>query len=222
MPFQAPIVSFQTVIDTQFGEEVSSSFSRDKRDAIFDAAAKIFAQNGFHKAETQKIADLAGVSNGTVFRYFVSKEYLFWALSIWIGEMLEKRTQPIVDSNADCITKLRQMAATWCEFYSERPDFVDVAIRQRTMIAGTVPDDFFEYTKKQFFLPFYNIVQAGVERREIFVDDIRIGAFTICETIHSATMTQIYARGLVTLEQHMHNMLEPHLEHLARTKPITK
>ncbi|MGL6196354.1 MAG: TetR/AcrR family transcriptional regulator [Thermoguttaceae bacterium] len=146
--------SFQTIIDNHFGEQPSASFKRGKRDAIFCAAAKLFAQYGFYKTETQKIADLAGVSNGTIFRYFESKDYLFWAVTIWIGEMLEKRTQPIVHSDANCIAKIRQIAAIWCEFFNEKPEFVGVFVTQRSMYTGGVPPEFFECTKKQYFMPF--------------------------------------------------------------------
>ena len=44
--------------------------SPDKDEKILDAATRVFAQYGFHQADTQTIADLAQVGKGTVIRYF--------------------------------------------------------------------------------------------------------------------------------------------------------
>jgi AcrR family transcriptional regulator len=47
-----------------------------RRAQILDAAAKVFAEKGFHRATTKEIADTADVSEGTIYNYFGSKEDL--------------------------------------------------------------------------------------------------------------------------------------------------
>jgi AcrR family transcriptional regulator len=49
--------------------------SEDKRNAILDAATKVFAEQGIN-APTAKIARAAGVAEGTLFTYFDSKDTL--------------------------------------------------------------------------------------------------------------------------------------------------
>ncbi len=44
-----------------------------RRNQILDAAAKIFAEKGFHRATTKEIAQAAGVSEGTIYNYFANK-----------------------------------------------------------------------------------------------------------------------------------------------------
>lgn len=51
----------------------------ERREKIIDAAAQLFAHQGFHGTNTREIAQVAGVSENTVFRNFDSKEALFWA-----------------------------------------------------------------------------------------------------------------------------------------------
>ncbi len=48
----------------------------DKRKKILDAALKLFTEFGFHGTPTSKIAQEAGVANGTLFHHFRSKEEL--------------------------------------------------------------------------------------------------------------------------------------------------
>lgn len=52
----------------------------DKRSAILRAAMELIAENGFHGSPTSIIADRAGVSVGTIYRYFKSKDDLIHAL----------------------------------------------------------------------------------------------------------------------------------------------
>lgn len=48
-----------------------------KRDAILDAAAEVFAAQGFDVASMDHIADVSGASKRTVYNHFASKEVLF-------------------------------------------------------------------------------------------------------------------------------------------------
>lgn len=46
---------------------------------IIDAAAQSFSRQGFHGTSTREIARLADVNEATLFRYFETKERLFWS-----------------------------------------------------------------------------------------------------------------------------------------------
>lgn len=60
----------------------------DKRKLILDAALKLFVGQGFHATPTGKIAEEAGVANGTLFHYFTTKDELVVALYIDIKQRL--------------------------------------------------------------------------------------------------------------------------------------
>jgi AcrR family transcriptional regulator len=50
--------------------------AQDKKDAILRASLKLFTERGFHGTPTAMISKEAGVSTGTLFRYFPTKEDL--------------------------------------------------------------------------------------------------------------------------------------------------
>lgn len=52
----------------------------DKKTQIFEAALKLFVEFGFHGTPTSKIAQEAGVANGTLFHYFPTKDDLIITL----------------------------------------------------------------------------------------------------------------------------------------------
>lgn len=60
----------------------------DKQELILQAALKLFVEFGFHGTPTSKIAKEAGVSNGTLFHYFKTKDELVVALYVHIKTKL--------------------------------------------------------------------------------------------------------------------------------------
>jgi AcrR family transcriptional regulator len=54
--------------------------SEDKRNAILDAATRVFAERGLTAAPTSEISKEAGVAEGTLFTYFKTKDDLMNAL----------------------------------------------------------------------------------------------------------------------------------------------
>ncbi len=60
----------------------------DKQEQILKAALKLFVEFGFHGTPTSRIAKEAGVSNGTLFHYFKTKDELVVALYIYIKSNL--------------------------------------------------------------------------------------------------------------------------------------
>lgn len=63
-----------------------SSLSRRERqlaarsDQILDAAAKLFAERGFHRTTTRDIAEAADVAEGTLYNYFANKDDLLLSM----------------------------------------------------------------------------------------------------------------------------------------------
>jgi AcrR family transcriptional regulator len=58
----------------------------NKKESIFNAALKLFVENGFHGTATAKIAQEAGVGTGTLFTYFKTKDDLIVSLYIAVKE----------------------------------------------------------------------------------------------------------------------------------------
>jgi AcrR family transcriptional regulator len=57
-------------------DPIRQQLIRARHNQILDAAAKVFAEKGFHRATTREIARTAGVSEGTIYNYFDSKGHL--------------------------------------------------------------------------------------------------------------------------------------------------
>lgn len=70
-----------------------------KRDQILDGARQIFASHGFDGASMNDITKAAGVSKGTIYVYFSSKEELFAALVQREREKIIATVQSTIDDS---------------------------------------------------------------------------------------------------------------------------
>lgn len=71
----------------------------NKKEQILESALKLFVEFGFHGAPTSKIARNAGVSNGTLFHYFKTKDELVVELYIRLKDELNSFLAPRIPDN---------------------------------------------------------------------------------------------------------------------------
>src|SRR5262249_62312629 len=55
---------------------------RRRAPEIIEAAARVFAERGFHGATTQDIADVLGIRQASLYYYFPSKEGALWLVCL--------------------------------------------------------------------------------------------------------------------------------------------
>lgn len=81
----------------------------DKQQQIFDSALKLFVEFGFHGTPTSKIAKEAGVSNGTLFHYFSTKEELIKELYVAVKEELNRFLASKIKASDSVEIKLKKV-----------------------------------------------------------------------------------------------------------------
>ena len=61
------------------------------RDLIFQALTRLVLDEGIHDFSIQQVADVAGVSHRTVYRYFSNREELLEGLAEWLDSQMPKK-----------------------------------------------------------------------------------------------------------------------------------
>jgi AcrR family transcriptional regulator len=81
---------------------------------ILDAALELFVEKGFAATRLEDVAQLAGVSKGTVYLYFDSKEELFKSvIRSGIVRAIEEAEQMLASYEGSSADLLRQIYAGW-------------------------------------------------------------------------------------------------------------
>ncbi|MBX9625333.1 MAG: TetR/AcrR family transcriptional regulator [Gemmataceae bacterium] len=103
-----------------------------RRAQILDTAAKVFAGFGFAGTQVQVIADRLGVGNGTVYRYFPTKEALFLAaVEHGLAELTAEMDAVVDDPVADPVEQVRRAVRAYLEFFRRRPEMAELFIQER-------------------------------------------------------------------------------------------
>lgn len=101
---------------TKSQTEKSKSWSRRKRarpGEILDAAMKAFAEKGFAATRMDDIAAAAGVTKGTIYLYFSSKEDVFKSLARQtVGQVLADVGQRMASASGDPREQIRTILST--------------------------------------------------------------------------------------------------------------
>jgi len=93
----------------KYNKDTFDKISDEKKQKIIDAAVDEFAFNGFSSANVNVIAKNAGVSIGSMYNYFSSKEDLFMTL-INVGyELLEEAIQSVDLNEGDIFDKFEKL-----------------------------------------------------------------------------------------------------------------
>lgn len=105
------------------------------RQAIVEAAVRVFGQAGFRESKIADIAAEAGVATGTLYNYFSSKEDIFQSiLDDGRAELAAKLAQVQV---ADPIGRMREVVRVMFDFLEEHGQLFTIYTQ-----LGADPDDF--------------------------------------------------------------------------------
>ena len=109
-----------------------------KRRQIIDGACRVFLTQGFDASSMGAIAKEAGVSKGTLYVYFKSKEDLFEAI---VEEQCQRQGEQIFtfDEQADVEAELRRVGEELMRFLCRRPGGIS-PLRTVIAIADRMPD----------------------------------------------------------------------------------
>src|ERR1700722_11945035 len=77
--------------------------SRATVDALVEATARILVKEGFDKASTNRIAEKAGVSVGSLYQYYPSKEAL-------VAAVMERHSQELIQVARGVLAEVAKLA----------------------------------------------------------------------------------------------------------------
>jgi AcrR family transcriptional regulator len=173
----------------------SQARSRLTVSALLDATARILIREGFDKASTNRVADVAGVSVGSLYQYFPGKEALVAALidrhrreirQIVQGEIAEAAKLPLDQA-------VRKLVAVAVEAHRVDPKLHRVLTEQIPRVGRLEKAETFSREN-------YALFRAYLESRrdEIRPVDLGLAAFVCVTSIEALTHTAVLHQKLVS------------------------
>ena len=162
----------------------SQQRSRATVDALVEATARILVKEGFDKASTNRIAEVAGVSVGSLYQYFPGKEALVVAvierhqqdiMQTVRGELAEIRALPVEKA-------MRKLVAVAVKAHGVDPKLHRVLAEQIPRVREL---EKLETFSRENFTLFRAYLDS--HRDELQVDDLGLASFVCVTSIEALT-----------------------------------
>jgi len=162
----------------------SQGRSRATVKALLDATARILIAEGFDKASTNRIAEVAGVSVGSLYQYFPGKEALVAAvierhqqqiMQTVRGELAEVLVQPVENA-------VRRLVAAAVKAHRVDPKLHRVLAEQIPRVGKLEKLDAFN---RDNYVLFRTYLEG--HRDELRVDDLELASFVCVTSIEALT-----------------------------------
>ena len=165
--------------------------SRATVDAILEATAQVLVAEGYDKTSTNRVAERAGVSVGSVYQYFPNKEAL-------VGELVDRYSREIMDMVFGRLTALADqppeivapaVVEAMVEFKTQDP-------RLARVLRDQIPRGGRMQRYEQQLAQTIEATRAYLEgwRARLVHDDLDTVAFVAVHTVDAATHAGIVAR----------------------------
>jgi AcrR family transcriptional regulator len=175
-------------------KSASQARSRVTVNALIEATARILVREGFDKASTNRIAEVAGVSVGSLYQYFPSKEALVAALIDRHNQEVMRAVQGELEEavNLPMEQAVRKLVAVAVKAHSIDP-------KLRRVLAEQIPRVGRLEKVETFNRQNYALFAAYLERHrdEIRAVDLGLAAFVCVNSIEALTHTAVLHHKIV-------------------------
>jgi AcrR family transcriptional regulator len=187
--------------------------SEERKEQILDAAEKVFTNKGFDEARMDDIAEGTGVSKGTLYLYFKSKEDLIIAIldRIFRGmfERLEARTGEELSATEAIWRFTNEAARDFRIMLRLMPiayEFLALAFRNKTV----------QKAMKQYFGIYMDtlvpIIQRGIDSGEFRKMDAQEVALAAGAIYEGTVLLWVYDKSRVDVEKNIRSSIKLLLE----------
>ena len=139
------------------------------REEILSAAEKVFAAKGFFLTTMSDIAREAEFGTGTLYKYFRSKEELYFTLIDEKVEEINRLVKDELSQRTSAVERIKKALALQFEFFERNRDFFRIYISERNRFEWTVKDELGKGLHEKM-VTYINILaevmRQGIDREE--------------------------------------------------------
>lgn len=143
-----------------------------KKNEIIKTSIRLFAEKGFYQTSVQDIVDACGMSKGSFYAYFASKEALHIAVFKSYFEEMRNLIDKIDQQDLSAREKLRKQLTAPLEFIRDQKEFFVMYLREQSFSINKELREFMESFHKNMIIWYEKSLVAlyGEELRPCFGD----------------------------------------------------
>lgn len=157
-----------------------------RADEIIDAAARVFAERGYHGTTTQAIADVLGMRQASLYYYFPSKEAALEEVCARGTDGFVEDAERVLQQDVPALEKLTLLIASHLAPIETMPDYVRVFINERRYLPDASRKRIGRKSRR-IERCFEQVIQAGIDDGSIRPDtDARLAMLAVLGMCNAA------------------------------------
>lgn len=162
-----------------------SKKGEETKKRIIKAAIKIFKDNGFNNSSVLKIADIVGLKNSTLYRYFKNKKDLYNFIIRDFKDKLINRINEKIQLHTDIEKKIEVFVKDYINFIKENKDIFDI-FREAEFVNIDLSKEFYSEI---------TLILKNILKDRICDDNIEILSYSIIGSIYFIILNYIFWEG---------------------------
>jgi TetR/AcrR family fatty acid metabolism transcriptional regulator len=162
-------------------DPIQAMLVKARRAQILDAATKVFAEKGFHRATIKEIARVAGVADGTIYTYFENKTAVLVGLLNRLNETEQREMQFEQGTTQDIRSFFVAYARQRLEIFWPNREVMQ-AILPELLVNAELREIYYRQIIEPTTLIGERYFQAQIEQGQIRAVDIPLAVRTVAST----------------------------------------
>jgi TetR/AcrR family transcriptional regulator len=151
----------------KFHKKTFENISEERRDNIIQVAMKEFASNGYTATNINIIASKAGISIGSMYNYFESKEALFLSIVQHGVNDLEAALKEVQRDDGDIFTILKRLFQASWNYAKQNPEMNQLYLDATTQGLSVMSAKLSQQIEKITYELYITIIENAKKKGEI-------------------------------------------------------
>ncbi len=151
---------------------VRSQRKNDRRQAIVETAARLFARRGYADCEMERVAAALRVAKGTLYLYFPGKQELFFACVDWGMAEMQRHIFEAAEEGLPPLKRISRAIRAYLEFFDQHPEYVELMIQERAIFRDRKKGTYFEHRDQ--IRPYFGQIYEQLQRDGILRSDLPV------------------------------------------------
>jgi len=177
----------------------NKSSEKYKYNEIITAAVKLFNEKGYPSTSIRDIAALVGLTQGTIYHYFKTKEDILLEINLRVIDIAIDRVKKIRDLKCSCREKIHQNIREVFEVIANYKDFLAVFLKEYKSLSERNRKMILK-KRASYERIFQSIIKEGIRKKEFKEMDVNMMSMAFLGMCNWAT-TWLNPNGRLSIEK---------------------
>ncbi|MBN1780725.1 TetR/AcrR family transcriptional regulator [bacterium] len=187
---------------------------------ILDTAARLFAHKDFHSVTVDEIAEQVGLSKGTIYLYFDTKENLFFSILVDRTKGLLQELNEAIQSEPDFLKCLENYIRTFFRYFERHEAYFKLMHSEKTRASLEAHIQMHQYAQEvlnDFIENICRLIQKGLDDGRLRPIPVLSMAKMLTGLLNTFTFYRIFASQNRPVEEETKMILDLFLNGTIKT-----